>query len=253
MLEIFDRKEFELNKQGKKSERQIKEIKQMMNPGLWMYVGLGILVSAGCFSTLLSASRMRSLGIVMGLLGLFAAGMGFKKWNQRRVLLAEPIQSASGAVTFKDGGYVAETGLGKIVSRWGVGGAELPPGKYDFCFLASNGWLLSADPRSGEGEMKSAVDRILAETFGYEMEYLENSRKDAQAGVLKMAQGIPDISYWMESAPKDHSDDPESTITHTYCTIGGFKFEVPNRSAILTFFPHRVYYIEDQFQALEIL
>jgi hypothetical protein len=253
MMEIFDRKEIELNKQGKKSEKQIKEIKQMMNPGMWMYVGLGILVAGGCFSTVLGGSGMAFLGIILGLSGLLAAGMGFKKWNQRRVLLAEKIQTASGRVFFKDGAYVAETSAGKKISHLGSSGAEVPPGKYTFYFLDSHNWLLAADPRDSEEEMKNSVNQILAKTFEYNMEYLESTRKDAQEGIIKSAQGIPELSFFMESVPKVSEDDIDETITHTYYTIGGFKFEVPQSSYILSKFPHRVYYLEDKLQAIEII
>jgi len=263
MMEIFDRKAIELNKQGKKSEKQIKEIKQMMNPGMWMNVGLGFLVFGGIFSLIIGegGSAMGFFSKLIAGVGLFAALMGFGKWNQRRKLLAESIQSADGTVSFKTnagdgigGDYIAETGTGKRVSHFGMGGgAGLPPGKYRFYFLDSNGWILGADPYTSEEEMKNSVNRILAGAFGYDMDYLENSRKDASQGILKTAQGAPNISFFMESVPKTSSDDIDETITHTYFTIGGFKFEAAQRAVILDSFPHRVYYLGDKLQAIEIL
>jgi hypothetical protein len=256
MMEIFDREGIELNKQGKKSAKQIKEIKQMANPGMWMYVGLGILVFGGCFSTVFgeSSDAMGVFSMVIAGVGLVAALMGFGRWNSRRKLLAESVQTASGMVVFKDGEYIAETSTGKRLSYLGTGGgAALPPGKYSFYFLDSNGWILAGDPHDSEIEMKDRVNKILADAFGYDMGYLESSRKDAKEGILKSAQGIPDISFFMESVPKTSSDDVDGTITHTYFTVGGFKFEVPQRAVILNGFPHRVYYLGDKLQAIEIL
>jgi hypothetical protein len=85
MMEIFDLSSIALNKQGKKSEKQIKEIKEAVNPGVWLYGGLGILLLGGCSYAALTemggGSAMGILGLILAAVGLFAALRGFTTWN----------------------------------------------------------------------------------------------------------------------------------------------------------------------------
>jgi len=247
MKELFDMQSIEVNKRGKKSERQVQEIKTAVKPGLWLYAGLGILVFGGAFGAFASSAGSSAAGIfgwIISLSGIFAALRGFTTWNLRRKLLAESVQSAEGTVVFT-GSYKAETVEGKTLHPLGLAGGipQLPPGDYRFYFLNTRNWLLSAEPLSTEDELRNGLNQALAVSLGYEAADLDNFRAQAQRGELKTLQGVPALDYRMISIGQD-----EETIIEHFCTMNGVKFSIPGElyAAILNSISYRVYYREGE-------
>jgi hypothetical protein len=256
MMEMFDLKSIEANKRGEKSETQIKEIKEAVNPNVWLYGGLGILVFGGCFTTMVSSmdagGAISAFGWILAIVGIVAALRGFTTWNLRRKLLAEPVQFAEGTIGFKmqEGlgqlvdvdRYVAETIEGKKLNPIGLAGTSqsLPPGDYRFYYLNTRNWLLGSEPLSSEEEMRNNLNDVLAKVFGYDKSQLENFRKQAREGKLKTAEGLPKIDTYDHAAINE--DDVASQ--EIYLTLGDFKVQISSRAcaAIFTNIPHRIYY-----------
>jgi len=256
MMEIFDLKSIEANKQGQKSEAQIKEIKEAVNPGVWLYGGLGILVFGGCFTAMVSSmdagGAIGIFGWILAIVGIFATLRGSTTWNLRRKLLAEPVQSAEGTIAFKaqEGlnqlvdvdRYVAETIEGKKLNPIGLAGVgqQLPPGDYRFYYLNTRNWLLGSEPLSSEEEMRNNLNDVLAKVFGFDKSQLEDFRKQAREGKLKTAEGLPKIDTYDHAAINE--DDVASQ--EIYLTLGDFKVQISNSAcaAIFSNIPHRIYY-----------
>lgn len=256
MMEIFDPKSIEVNKRGQKSEQQIKEIKDAVPPGLWLYVGLGVLVFGGCFSTMMSAmgggSVVSIFGWIIAAAGLFAALRGLTNWNLRRKLLADKVQSAEGMVEFvpptitDPGRFIATTTEGRKLHPLGLAGAghALPPGNYRFYFLDTRSWLLGVEPLSSAEEMKNNMNGILAVVFGFDEDYLKDCRRQAGEGALKTVEGLPKL----DSYNRTPIGDNDLLTEEYYCTLGDVKFDISNTavSAILPNIPHRAYYREGE-------
>jgi hypothetical protein len=260
MMEIFDPKSIEVNKRGQKSEKQIKEIKEAVQPGLWLYAGLGILVFGGCFSSMMNAmggsSAVSIFGWIIAAVGLLAALRGFTTWNLRRKLLAEPVQSAEGTVEFSEptltdpARYTAKTIEGRKLNPIGLAGASapLPPGDYRFFFLNTRSWLLGAEPLSSEEEMRNSLNNAL----GYDKSRLEDCHRQAQAGTLKIAEGLPKLDSYKNSVINEN----EIAKVDYFCTLGGIKFDISSGAAagIITNIPYRIYYRkgETSITAMEV-
>jgi hypothetical protein len=208
----FDYTSIEVNKQGKKSEKQIDEIKSAVNPMTWLWGGVIIFGIGGCFYFILSTLAGGGGGIVgmfvwiLGIAGLFVLLRGLTIWNLRRKLLSEPLQTADGTVKIIGAGniltelvgaahYGAETYEGKELHPLGLAGSypHLPPGDYRFYFLKTRAWLLAAEPLFDEAEMRATVNDLIASAFGYDQTYLENCRLEAKLGQLKTIEGLPKV------------------------------------------------------------
>jgi hypothetical protein len=269
MLEIFDLTSIESNKDGKKSDLQIKEIKEAANPGIWLYGGLGVLLLGGCSYAAMSqmggSSALSFLGILLAGVGLFAALRGFTTWNLRRKLLQEPVQSAEGTVSFKMKNAVAqlieadhfsaETKDGKVLHPIGLAGVnpKLPPGNYRFYYLNTRSWLLASEPLFDEAQMRTNLNAFLATALGYDLTVLENSRTQARLGQIQTVEGLPQIEY---REPNLVVPD-ELQLRRYYCLLGENKFEISDHAKMAIFenLPHRAYYHEDhpnKLVALEI-
>lgn len=256
-MEIFDLKSIEENKRGQKSEKQIKEIKEAVNPGVWLYGGLGILVFGGCFYAFATSAGSSAAGFFGGLLavvGLFAALRGSTTWNLRRKLLAEPVQSAEGTVEFipptltDAARYEARTTEGRKLNPIGLVGASapLPPGDYRFFFLNTRNWLLGAEPLSSEEEMQNKLNDLL----GYDKSYMEDCHRQSKAGTLKTVEGLPKLDTYQNSAINE-DDIPRVDY---FCTLGGIKFDISSESmaAIIPSIPYRIYYREGEKSIMAI-
>ncbi len=269
MMELFDLNSIALNKQGKKSEEQVKLIKEAVNPGIWLYGGLGVLLLGGCsyagLASMGGSSAMSFLGLLLAAVGLFASLRGFTTWNLRRKLLTEPVQSAEGTVIFKMQGvvgqlieadhFVAETSDGRGLHPIGLAGVNprLPPGNYCFYFLKTRSWMLASEPLSSEAELRNNMNDLLAKVMGYDLATLEDCRQSAREGKLKVAEGLPKFDVVENAIIPDEIATPK-----IYCTVGDFKFQIPNRSrdAIIGSIPYRAYYREveaGRLLALEIV
>jgi hypothetical protein len=264
MMEIFDTKSIEANKQGKKSEQQIKEIKEAVNPGVWLYGGLGILVFGGCFYAMVtsmdSGGAIGAFAVILAAVGVFAALRGLSIWNLRRKLLAEPVQTGEGTVFFKKqeglgqitdlDKYVAETTDGKKLNPIGLAGvsAALPPGDYRFFYLKTRNWLLGVEPLFTEDELRNNLNELLADIFGYDKSFLEDCRKQAREGRLKVAEGLPKFSTFKRTP----INEDDIVTEEVYCTIGDYKIQVSSRAAaaILSNIPHRIYHHADEGQSM---
>lgn len=260
-MEIFDLKSIEANRRGQKSEAQIKEIKDAIQTGIWSYVGLGILIFGGCFSSMMNtmggSSTISVFGWIIAIAGLFAALRGFTNWNLRRKLLSDKTLSAEGTVEFvaptltDPGRFVARTIEDRQLYPLGLAGMghALPPGDYRFYFVNTRSWLLGAEPLSTEAEMTNNLNRLLADILGYDISYLEDCRKQARDGALKTVEGLPKLEapiYDEDTLPREY-----------FCTMGSVKFEVSNVafSAILPNIPYRAYYNEGEksLAAIEVM
>ena len=269
MMELFDLNSIQANKQGQKSEKQIKEIKEAANPGIWLYGGLGVLLLGGCSYAAMSqmggSSALSFLGVLLAAVGLFAALRGFTTWNLRRKLLKEPVQAAEGTVTYKMKNalaklieadhFTAETDDGRKLHPIGLAGInpKLPPGAYRFYFLNTRSWLLASEPLFNEAEMRSNLNDFLAAVFGYDQAYLENCRQEAREGKLKTVEGLPKMDMREASVVVPN----EIATPRFYCTLGDIQFEIPSRGkdAIFETLPHRAYYRdgeEGKLMAIEV-
>ena len=271
MQELFDLTSIESNKQGKKSDRQIKEIKEAVNPNVWLYGGLGVLLLGGCSYAAMSqmteggSSAISFLGILLAAVGLFAALRGFTTWNLRRKLLKEPVQVSEGTVSFKMKNAVAqlieadhfsaETKDGKVLHPIGLAGVnpKLPPGNYRFYFLNTRSWLLASEPLFDETGMHRNMNNLLAAVIGFEQAKLEECRMQAQLGQMKTVEGLPQMEYREPILLIPN----ELQTRRWYCQIGDNKFEISDQTRIAIFedIPHRAYFQEDKpnkLVALEI-
>jgi hypothetical protein len=258
MMEIFDPKSIEANKQGQKTEKQIKEIKEAVQPGLWLYFGLGILVFGGCFSSMMSAmggsGAVGAFGWIIAAVGLFAAVRGFSSWNVRRKLLSEKVQSAEGTVSIN---FAAETTEGLALAPMGMAGmrAPLPPGDYRFFFLKTRNYLLGAEPLSTEEELRNGLNEALAAAIGYDKSQLDESRKQAQDGTLKTLQDTPKLDTHQSSTTVyEQGEQHEAAVTNYSCTLGDIKFDISEETyfAILKDIPYRIYYREGETSIMAI-
>jgi hypothetical protein len=266
MMEMFDFKSIEANKQGKKSEKQVKEIKEAVNPGIWLWGGLIILVIGGCFYLALSTLAGGGGGVVsafagvLALAGFFVALRGFTTWNLRRKLLSEPVQTAEGTVKYimqnalaqlmEPDHYSAETYEGRKLHPQGLAGfnPKLPPGDYRFYFLKTRNWLLEPEPLFSEEEMRSALNEHLANVLGYDQAYLEKCRTEARLGQMKTVEGLPKLeSSGGGGNSEDGYEEPEY-----YCTLGEVKFRVSGaiNNAIFENLLHRAYFREGEDEGL---
>jgi len=252
MMEIFDPKSIEMNKRGQKTEKQVKEIKEAVQPGLWLYVGLGILVFGGCFASAMSAmgggGAVSIFGWIIAAVGLFAAVRGFSSWNVRRKLLADKVQSAEGTVSLQ---FNAETTEGLALAPMGMAGAKasLPPGDYRFFFLETRKYLLGAEPLSSEEELRNGLNDALANAIGYDRSQLDEFRRQAQEGKLKTLEGTPKLDMRQDSVTVyEQGEHGEVTVFNYSCALGGIEFEISSEThfAILKDFPYRVYYREGE-------
>lgn len=253
MQELFDTNSITVNKQGKKSEAQIKEIKDAVKPSLWLWVGLAMLVFGGCFFAFLISMESGAasfFGLLIGGVGLFAALRSASSWNLRRKLLTEPVLSAEGTVTFKVQNairqfidvdhYIARTNDGRKLSVLGLEGTspKLPPGSYRFYFLKTRNWLLAAEPLTGEAELLANLNHLLTEVMGFD---LEEVRQRASLGQLQTFEGQPKLETEYEQS---YSGDDSTAITHYFLALGEFRFEITPAAymAILPALKHRLYY-----------
>jgi hypothetical protein len=252
MMEIFDRKAIEANKRGEKTEEQVKQIKEAVQPGLWLYFGLGILVFGGCFSAMMSAmgggGAISFFGWIIAAVGLFAALRGFSSWNVRRKILADKVQTAEGTVSLQ---FDAETTEGLKLAPMGMAGmkASLPPGDYRFFFLETRSYLLGAEPLSTEEELRKGLNEALANAIGYELSELDEFRKQEQEGKLKKLEGLPKVDMSQSSATVyEQGEQHEVTVFNYSCTLGDIKFDISAEThfAVLKDIPYRIYYREGE-------
>ena len=253
-MEIFDTNSIEANKQGKKSEKQIKEIKEAVNPGIWLYGGLGVLLLGGCgyaaIASMQAGGALNALGLVLAAVGLFATLRGLTTWNLRRKLLKAQVQAGEGTVTFKVqtglnevidvDRYISQTNDGKRLHPVGLAGVDrkLPPGNYRFYYLEPRSWLLEPEPLSTEEEMRFNMNDVLATAQGYDLTFLENCRQEARAGRLKTVEMKPKLDSHEETIPTTN------TRTQSYsCTLGDIQFPMSNKLAyaLIEAIPHRFY------------
>ncbi len=272
MLELIDLTSIEANKQGKKSDKQIKEIKEAVNPSVWLYGGLGILLLGGCSWAAMSqmagggSSALSFLGILLAAVGLFAALRGFTTWNLRRKLLQEPIQTADGRVTFKlknavaqliePDHFSAEIKDGKVLHPIGLAGVnpKLPPGNYRFYYLNTRSWLLASEPLFDESGMYQNMNNLLAAVLGYDQAALEECHMQARLGQMKTVEGLPKMEYREPILLVPN----ELQTRRYYCVIGENYFECSDalKEAIFESLPHRAYFREEKpnkLVALEII
>ncbi len=249
-MEIFDPKSIEMNKRGQKTEKQVKEIKEAVQPGLWLYVGLGILVFGGCFSSMMGAmgggGAMSVFGWIIAAVGFFAAVRGFSSWNVRRKLLADKIQTAEGTVSMT---FDAETTEGLALAPQGMAGmkALLPPGDYRFFFLKTRNYLLGAEPLSSEEELRNGLNEALANAIGYDRSQLDEFRRQAQEGKLKMLEGTPKLDMRQSSVTVyEQGEQHEAAVFNYSCALGGVKFDISAEAhfAVFSGIPYRIYYRE---------
>jgi hypothetical protein len=264
MMEMFDFNSIEANKQGKKSEKQVKLIQETVNPGIWLVGGLIILVLGGCFYLVLTSlgggGVVSIFGALLALVGVFAALRGLTTWNLRRKLLSEAVQTADGTITYKmqdalaqlveTDHFVAETYDGKKLHPQGLAGVNprMPPGNYRFYFLNTRNWLLEAEPLSSEDEMRNNLNDLLATAFGYDQAYLENCRQEVREGKLKTVESLPKLEVSDASA----TDADEMATQEYYCTLGDVKFQISSRGydAFLENIPYRAYFRDGEAGAL---
>ncbi|GAB4498827.1 MAG: hypothetical protein OHK003_12490 [Anaerolineales bacterium] len=143
MRELFDFPSIEANNQGKKSEAQLKLIKEATSSRIWLGGGLALLVIGGCFYAFLIAIESGEAG---GLFGFILAGVGLGAflrglyiWNMNRKLLNEPVQTAEGQVTYKMQNdlaqfidmdrFIAETNDGRTLYPGATGAQSRFPAK----------------------------------------------------------------------------------------------------------------------------
>jgi len=262
MLEIFDLTSIESNKQDKKSDKQIKEIKEAVNPNVWLYGGLGVLLLGGCSYAAMTqmaeggSSALSFLGILLAAVGLFAALRGFTTWNLRRKLLKEPVQAAEGTVSFKMKNavaqlieadhYSAETKDSKVLHPIGLAGVnpKLPPGNYRFYYINTRSWLLASEPLFDEAGMRANMNTLLAAVIGSDQAQLEECRMQAKLGQISTAEGMPKMEYREPILLIPN----ELQTRRWYCSLGENKFEVSDqaREAIFETLPLRAYFREDK-------
>jgi hypothetical protein len=270
MQGLFNTESIEANKQGKKSEKQIKEIKEAVNPATWLWGGLAVVGLGGCFYLVLATLAGGGGGVIdifvwiLGLAGLFAFLRGLTIWNLRRKLFSEPIQSADGTIKF--GGqdaltalvtsdhYSAQTYEEKKLHPLGLAGVnpKLPPGDYRFYFLNTRGWLLAAEPLFDETEMRTTVNDLLASALGYDQAFLENCRMEANLGQMKTFEGLPNLEVHEGIGTGENYEPPDY-----YCTLGNAKFQVSGQLQAFIYdgLPYRAYYRDmkpPQLVALEV-
>jgi hypothetical protein len=263
MMEMFDFKSIEANKQGKKTEKQVEEIKAAVDPKTWLWGGLIILAIGGCFYFVLASLAGGGGGIIdmfvwiLGLAGLFVVLRGLTTWNLRRKLLSEPIQNEEGTVKYISRGllalvtepdhYSAKTFEGRELHPQGLAGfyPYLPPGDYRFYFLKTRNWLLESEPLYSEDELRSTLNERLAAVMGYDQAYLENCRMEAKLGQMKTVEGLPNKEVKQNSTMVDGHQIDDSDF---YCTLGEIKFQVSVElnNAIFGQLPHRAYIREGE-------
>lgn len=277
MQKLFDTDSIQANKQGKKSERQIKEIKEAVNPATWLWGGFAVLGLGGCFYLVLATLAGGGGGVIdifvwiLGLAGLFAFLRGLTIWNLRRKLLSEPIQAEDGTVKFIVQGdlaslvesdhYSAETFNGKKLHPIGLAGVnpKLPPGDYRFYFMKTRNWLLASEPLFDEAELRTTVNDLLASAFGYDQAFLENCRTQAGLGQLKTVEGLPKLETKQIGSLNTDVDQLSGIETDSweyYVTLGETKFQVsgPVYEFIYEDLPYRGYYQpgNDRLTAIEV-
>ena len=276
MMQLFDFDSIAINKQGGKSEAQIKEIKAAADPGMWLYGGLGVLVLGGCSYYAIfemnggGSYALNVLAFILAAAGLFAGLRGFKMWNLRRRLLKEPVLSSPGTVIFKkmnviremveESHFSAETDNRTVLHPVGLAGVnpKLPPGNYRFYHLKPQRWLLAAEPLSSEAELRANMNDLLARMLGYDSNTLEQCRQEARLGTLQTVEGVPDLSVdnYTVSLPSSSSTLADSVAGRRYfCTIGGLRFHVSGDAgaAIIEGLPYRAYYRQDKPEELVAL
>lgn len=265
MKELFDFPSIEVNKQGKKSEAQIKLIKEATSPRIWLGGGLTLLVLGGCFYTFLIAIESGDsggiFGLILGIAGFAAFLRGAVIWNLNRKLLAEPVQSAEGQIIFTTGEYtehdvnlhhfIAETDDKKLLHPLGLAGVSvpLPPGKFRFYYINTRNWLLAAEPLSSEEEMRQSLNNTLAYCFGYDAAHLEKCRQEAREGKLITLEDMPVIEMVERLGVKIVSGQYNKNIEpRFFCTMGDVKFLIPRVGSYAIFkeLKHRVYYRETE-------
>ena len=260
MMEIFDTNSIEANKQGKKSEKQIKEIKEAVNPATWLYGGLIVLALGGCgyaaIASMQAGGALGALGWVLAGVGFFAFLRGLIIWNLRRKLLKAPVQSGEGTVAFKVqtgvnelidvDRYISQTNDGKRLHPIGLAGVDrkLPPGNYRFYYLEPRNWLLGPEPLSSEEEMRFNMNDVLATAQGYDLTFLENCRQEAAAGRLKTVEMKPKIDSHEETIPGTNN----TKTTNYSCTLGDMQFRMSRKLAyaLIEDIPHRFYFREGE-------
>ncbi|PKN92592.1 MAG: hypothetical protein CVU44_13090 [Chloroflexi bacterium HGW-Chloroflexi-6] len=257
MESLFNREEIASNQAGKFSKKQLEDIKTDTNPTMWV-VTVGVLAaSMGCFFGLTSLAGAETGGfmdimlMICGSCLLFAAWRGGRLFLMRRQMLNGKIETADGEITFKNleafsqPRFVPETDDGQRLYVNGLGGARLnlPPGRYRFYYLPTRNWLLSCEPLSSKEELKHNVTEVLAETFGFEMETLEQCHQLAKAGQVQICEGVPEIST-VEAQNNASEGDENFDAPISFCKIGEVEFRLPSGKlfGILPGIPYRAYY-----------
>jgi hypothetical protein len=266
MKELFDFPSIEVNKQGRKSESQIKFIKEATSASIWLGGGLILLLIGAAFYAFLVAIEAGDsggiFGLILGACGAAAFLRGIFIWNMNRRLLADPVQTAEGTVVYKMQNdlaqyfdmdrFIAETKDGLPLYPAGLAGVrpQLPPGKYRFYYLKHRNWLLAAEPLSSEEEMRRALNEILAKAFNYDLAHLERCRTEAQAGTISVTEGPAkiDATASLGSQLTMGPSTAKQVAPIFYCTIGEVKFLVPKRGsyAFLSQIAYRAYYRETE-------
>lgn len=262
MLELFDFKSIAENKQGKITAAQIQKIKEDVNPALWLWTTLGMLLFGGLFYAFAASAGsglVSLLGWILAAVGVFAALRGFSIWNLRRKLLAAPVQVETGTIEFhqptlgSSARYGAETNSGRLIAQGGLVGIgyHLPPGAYCFYYLTPRNWLLSIEPLSGEAELRANLGRVLELVFSCDPTRMQELRQQAKSGALQTAQGLPELT-----TKEIHASADEYQVEY-FCTLEGHKFKISQTAyaAILAKFPHRAYFRagEKELLALELV
>ncbi len=262
MLELFNFKSIAENKQGKKTAAQIQEIKASVNPALWLWTTLGMLLFGGLFYAFAASAGsglLSLLGWILAAVSIFAALRGFTTWNLRRKLLTAPVQAETGTIDFQlpalgsSARYSAKTNSGRLIAQGGLVGIgyQLPPGAYCFYYLTPRNWLLSLEPLSSEAELRANLGRVLELVFSYDPTQLQALRQQAESGAVQTAQGLPRVTH-----KEIHITDDEFDIEY-FCTLEGHKFKISQTAyaAILAKFPHRAYFRagEEELLALELV
>lgn len=269
----FDTDSIQVNKQGKKSAKQIEEIKVAVNPMTWLWGGVIILGIGGCFYFVLATLAGGGGGIIdifvwiLGIAGLFVFLRGLTMWNLRRKLLSEPLQTADGTVKIIGEGniltelagtthYGAKTYDGQELHPLGLAGSfpHLPPGDYRFYFLKTRNWLLAAEPLFDEAELRVTVNELLASALGCDQAYLDDCRLQANLGQLKTVDGLPKVETQGGGGDSDSGyQEPDY-----FLTLGEFRAQTSGSvtSFIYDGLSYRAYYREGppvQLVALEVV
>jgi hypothetical protein len=249
MEELFDRETIALNRTGKLTDAQQKELSADTNPKIWLILSGFLGLVGALFYALLSSpeSDVNFRNLVLGIVGLcllFSVWRGTRLLLMRYKLLSDQLLSETGTVSCKKLDaldrmrYSPETDGGLRLYPGGLAGlsANLPPGRFRFYFLSTQRWLLSAEPISSLEELTQSYNEILARFFKYSQEDLAIYREMARTGQVLIVDGPLSFPFT--------GDTTEERFLPVPLKIGSITFLVePEIPAIaLSKVPHRIYY-----------